>query len=178
MAVDGDSYGTVAGVEALVGDIPINTSTARTFSTTTTPTTAQVEGFIDDVADEINSALTNAGYTVPIVVGTDPYGFGFAKRANDAGAAAMVLDSVPNESWAMPNEEAPAQTRKGHLDGVLRRFLKVVKDETLAASKASGGSQLGDLTIGSEKDSSGNTNLPMFTRGMSSYPGSRSLTKE
>ena len=176
MAVDGNSYGTVAAVESLVGDIPVNTVTARTFSTSTIPTTAQVEAFIDDVADELNSCLSFIGYTTPVVLATDPFAYGLLARANNAGAAAMVLDSVPAESYAVPGDETPARGRKEHFESILRRVLKRITDETIAATKASGGTRLSDFRIGSEKDSDGETNKPIFTRKKSDFPGSRSLT--
>jgi hypothetical protein len=178
MAVDSASYGTVAGVEALVGDIPLNTSTARTFSTTTVPTLAQVESFIDDVADELNSSLDFIGYTVPVVTGDDPYAFGFLARGNNCGAAAMVLDSVPAEAYSVPGDEGPAQGRKNHFESILRRVIKAIEEERISATRATSGSRLSSLKFGSEKDSDGNTKKPFFTRAMSDFPSSRSLVKE
>ena len=178
MAVDANSYGTVAGIEAMVGDIPLNTSTARTFSTTTVPTLAQVEGFIDDVADEINNTLEFVGYTVKVSSTDNPYAYGLLIRANNAGAAVMVLGSVPAEAYSSPNEDVPGQGRKAHLDSILRRALKTIRDEELSAAKISTGTRLSDLKIGSATDSDGNTKKPMFTRAWTDYPSSRSLTKE
>ena len=176
MAVDVNSYGTILGVQSLVGDIPLNTTTARTFSTTTVPTLAQVEAYIDDVADELNSCLSDIGYIVPVVSATDPFAFGLLKRANNAGAAAMVLDSVPAESYVTPGDETPARGRKEHFEQILRRVLKRITNETIAATKASGGTRLGDFTVGSSTDSDGNTKKPIFTRSKTDFPSSRSLT--
>jgi len=177
MAVDSDSYGTVAGVESVVGDIPINTTNARNFSATTVPSLAEVEAFVDDVASELNDALSFVGYTVPVVVGADKHAHGFLARANNAGAAVMVLDSLPAEAYAVPGDEIPAQGRKQHLQAIFLRALKRINEEKLSATKDSGGTRLGDLRIGSEKDSEGRTNKPLFTRSLTDAPSTRSLVE-
>ena len=172
MSLDSDTYGTVAKVESLVGDL----GQGRVFSLNSQPTLGQVELFLDDAAAELNSALTYSGYTVPVVVGTDKSAFNYLLLGNSCYAAVLVLDALPAESYAEPGEEVPAQGRKQSLEKIYRRLLKTMTDEKLPADRVSGGTILGDIKFGSQKDSDGNTKNPIFIRGMTDYPSSRSLT--
>lgn len=62
MAVASDSYGTAAGVAALV---PMHGTASTTFDASTSPTITTVEGWIDDLSDVINTILDDYGYDVP-----------------------------------------------------------------------------------------------------------------
>lgn len=62
MAVGANSYGTVAAVAALVRRYTSNGS----FTTTTNPALATVEGWIDTVSATLNVALAGAGFTIPV----------------------------------------------------------------------------------------------------------------
>lgn len=62
MSVSARSYGTAAGVAGYVG---VYTS-AGAFSTTTLPTLANVEAWIDQVSALLNTALAKRGFTVPL----------------------------------------------------------------------------------------------------------------
>jgi hypothetical protein len=62
MAVSARSYGTASGVAGYVG---VYTS-AGSFSTTTLPTLAHVEAWIDQVSALLNTALAKRGFTVPL----------------------------------------------------------------------------------------------------------------
>lgn len=62
MSVSARSYGTASGVAAYVG---VYTS-AGSFSTTTKPTLAQVESWIDQVSALLNTALAKRGFVVPM----------------------------------------------------------------------------------------------------------------
>lgn len=62
MAVSARSYGTAAGVAAYVG---VYTS-AGAFTTTTLPTLANVEGWIDQISALLNTALAKRGFNVPL----------------------------------------------------------------------------------------------------------------
>jgi hypothetical protein len=169
MAVDGDVYGTIARVEALVGDLV----SSRTFSGSTTPTTVEVEGFIDDEGFRLNSELEQMGYTTPVVVGTDKNAFNWLRAANSAGAAGLVLSALPAESWIDPDNEGPAQSRRQGLEQQMTRIIKAIREGRLPASKAT--VKKDQITIGSELDSDGNTKLPIFSRSIMDNPSSRSL---
>jgi hypothetical protein len=61
MALNANSYGSVAGVEALVRHI----AGAGGFTIATKPTLAEVESFIDQRSAILNAWLGVAGYTIP-----------------------------------------------------------------------------------------------------------------
>lgn len=63
MAVGTNSYGTVAEVAALSKRY----TSSGTFTTTTNPTEAQVERFIDRVSSIVNVILARLGFTTPVV---------------------------------------------------------------------------------------------------------------
>ena len=172
MGVDSDTYGTIAKVESLVGDLV----QGRVFSLNSQPTLVQVELFLDYAASDLNSGLTYSGYTVPVVVGTDKAAFNYLVLGNSCYAAVLVLDALPAEAYTEPGEESPAQGRKQSLEKIYRRLLKTILDEKLPADRVSGGTILGDIKFGSQTDSDGNTKKPIFIRGMTDYPSSRSLT--
>ena len=177
MAVDGDSYSTVARVEAIVGDIPINESNPREFTTTSTPTIAQVELFIDNAAAELNNALAVVGYIAPIVEADDKIAYTYIRYANDCGAALQVLDTMPTESYQGMSGESIVSARRGHCQNTFLAALRLIKAEGIKASRESGATRLADFTIGSSTNSTGATNKPLFERGKSDYPGSRSLSE-
>ena len=176
MAVDRDSYATVAAVETLVGDIPINLQAPRTFGTDTRPTLQQVEGFINSVASEINIALINAGYVTPVMDVDDPHPFRYLAHANVCGAALLVLDTLPMDAYQAPMQPGPTG-RRGHCQNIYLAALRLIEQEKLSTTRLGGETRLGDFRVGSKTDSDGRTNLPIFKRGGTDYPGSRSLTE-
>ncbi len=173
MAVDADTYGTIAKVEGLVSDI----ATGMAFSNTSKPTLTEVEQFLDNTASELNVALTFAEYSIPVLLANDKAAFNYLAYANSCGAAFLVLDSLPAEAWTEPGQETPAQGRKQSLEKIFRRAVKLVQDVRLPATKTSDGSLLSDLFIGSSEDDEGATKKPIFTRGAFDNPSSRSLTE-
>lgn len=62
MTIGTNSYGSVAEVAALTGRYTASGS----YNTTTRPTLAQVEKFIDRVSGIVNTILSQLGFTVPI----------------------------------------------------------------------------------------------------------------
>lgn len=165
MAVDSNSYGTVARVEARVGDLVAS----RTFTTGTVPTLAQVETFIDDVAARINGELRVHGYTVPVATADDPEAFNWLRAANSAGAAAMVLNSVPGESID-PDAPGGEVTRVRGLWAEVNAVLKAIKDGSFPATRTVT-SKVMKAYAGSQEDADGNETSPAFTRERTSYPG-------
>ena len=171
MAVDANTYGTVARVERQVGDLV----TSRLFTTSTTPTKAQVEAALDDVAAEINAELDYMNYSVPVLTADDPHAFNFLRAANTFGAAALVLGMLPAEAYTDPENDSLASGRKEFLEKKLWQAVKRIREGRLRATMRE--SRLADFRIGSQKDSDGNTNLPLFTRGGFRYPNTESLTE-
>lgn len=173
MAVGANTYGTVIKVQARVGDI---SDESRVFSVTTTPTLAQVEGFLDEIAAEMNVRLNNAGYTVPVAVGDDPIPHAYLVYVNVMGASVLILDSLPSEASSTIEAEGVPQGRKQHFQQAYLAALKLIDSEKLGATRAAGGRRLSNLRVGSITDSDGNTTKPIFTRNITDYPSSRDLT--
>lgn len=63
MAINDESYGTVAGVGAL---IPRFAGSAQDFADTERPTDTEVETFINQVSSILNSMLATAGFSIPV----------------------------------------------------------------------------------------------------------------
>ena len=79
MTVGANSYGTVANVAALTRRY----TSSGSYSTTTNPATATVEGWIDSVSATLNVVLAGAGFSIPITQ-TDAA----------AACAAIVVEAV------------------------------------------------------------------------------------
>ncbi len=172
MAPGANTYGTVAGIQRLIGDIV----PSRTFSDSTVPSTAQVEAELDNVAAEINAELDVQGYLIPINATDYPTAYALAKAANEYGAAARLLSTIPPETYN-PDEqvEDTGETRPQQYEKLLNRFLNRVRKNMLRAGRRTG--RLHKFYAGSQADDNGYTKKPLFTRDMDSFPGSRSLTE-
>jgi len=166
------TYGTVARVEALVGDI----AASRTFATGTTPKLAQVEQFLDDTAAEIHAAMAEAGYTPPLpatVTADAPRASNWLALINSYGACALVLQSMPYEAQAGEESDAP-NTRLSWFNKRFRDGLKKILESRFLAelglSITNPSSNL--LKITSWKNSDGDIKTPLFKRTTFDYPGS------
>lgn len=168
MATGANTYGTVARVEDRVGDI----AEGRQFTLTTTITKAQVERMLDDVAGFLNSKLRAYDYVVPVSVADDPDEHAWLVSANSSGAAARVLDTFPGEGFD-PEDPASPQNRKTSLWAEVTALCKMIENRAFPATASSGSF---DVFSGGQANSDGDTKLPLFTRGMTDYPGTRSLT--
>lgn len=173
MAVGANTYGTVTGVERLIGDIV----SGRSFGAGTTPSETQVEAELDNIAADINSLLDSYDYTVPIDETNYATAYAAAKAANEYGAAALLLGTVPSEAF-VPAEEATegATTRIDMYARMLARFLSRVRKREFKAGRSK--DRFESAYTGASEDDDGNTKKPLFTRDMDSYPGLRSLTEE
>jgi len=165
MAVDANTYGTVARVEARVGDLV----DARTFGTATVPTLVQVEALLDDTAAQINAVLKRYGYAVPVATGTDPEAFAWLRSANSAGAAALALNTVPGEALD-PETPDPIRIRRQGLWAELNAVLKAIREGELPATRTVS-SYVSKAYAGSQQDEDGNATEPIFKRQSGSYPG-------
>lgn len=166
MAVDANSYGTVARVEARVGDMV----EARTFSVSTVPTLAQVENLIDDTAARVNAELRAQGYTVPVDnSGTDVEAFAWLRAANSAAAAATILNTVPGESLD-PDIPDEIRIRRQGLWGEYMAVIKMIQAGEFPATRTVT-SQVTKAFSGSQEDNDSNPTTPVFTRERTSFPG-------
>ena len=168
MTVGANSYGTVAGIERLIGDIV----SSRTFSASTVPTTTQVEAEIDNVAAEINSTLESYDYTAP-VASTDTFAYAYLTAANNYGAAARLLGTIPSVAWLPDGEGEVGNTRAQMYEKYLKDALKRIEEHKLKASMAT--RRLARMIAGAAEDDDGNTKYPLFRRRMHEYPGSRTM---
>lgn len=176
MAVGANTYGTVARVEALVGDVVAS----RTFGTGTIPTLVQVELLLDDVAAELHAALAEGGWPIQTLANLTinaPRAVNWLALLNVYGACALVLQSLPYEAQASALPDAPPSRgnwfRKRFEDGIER----IRTGNFLASMGLTRTGRLEKIYAGSQENADGETKLPLFTRGMDDYPGSRSLTE-
>lgn len=171
--VDANTYGTVAGVERLIGDIVAD----RTFAEDTVPSLAECEASLDAIADVINAQLDYKGYTVPVDETTYPYAYGLLEEANNNGAAARLLGTIPTQSY-LPDEEAEegGTTRAQMYERYLNQVLKAIDDGKVRAAMRKG--IMDDFRVGASKDEDGNLKEPLFRRRMDEYPGARALSTE
>lgn len=173
MGIRTDTYGNVARVEAMVGDVPAG-STIRTFTTDTTPTKEQVERWLDAYAAELNAKLTLHGYPQPVVELTYPVAFQILRDANAAAAAARVLNSMPGEAQ-MGTSDAEFPGRASNLFRQFTTVVKMIEAHELPAGRVSG--KHFRTYSGSQENSDGETKKPIFTRGIFDRPGTRELTE-
>jgi len=166
MTVEANTYAEHTDVERLIGDIVED----RTFDTDTAPTLAQVEEELDNAALDLNRELDQVGYTVPVSETDYPTAFGYLKAANAYGAAAVLLSTVPANSYN-PDEdvEQTGETRATTYGNKFKSALKAIRENRLRAGRRS--ARLAHLFAGASEDSEGNEKEPIFTRGEDSYPG-------
>jgi hypothetical protein len=172
MAIGDNTYAEAVDVQRLIGDIV----ESRTFTTGTVPTLAQVEEELDNAASELNVALDDAGYTVPVDETDWPTAYEWIKAANTYGAAAVLLSTIPSDGYEPDEEvESPATTRAQTYGNKFKSALKRIEKNKLRAGRRK--DRLADTFAGSQEDDDGNTKAPIFIRGMDDYPGRRSLTE-
>jgi len=82
------AYAAATDVQMLLETV---SGTGLTLSTASKPTLAQAEGFIDQVAAEVNAVLKAAGYSVPVTGPNDLY---MLKRYVSQKAAAMTYHAA------------------------------------------------------------------------------------
>jgi hypothetical protein len=172
MALDANTYGTVAGVERMIGDI-VN---SRTFAADTVPTLAECETALDAIASVLNARLDVMGYTMPVDSDDYPAAYGLLAEANNNGAAARLLATIPPQAFD-PDEqmEELGTTRSQMYERYLNQVLKQIDERKVRAGMRKG--RFFDLRTGA-RDSDGNVKDPLFRRRMDEYPGARSLPRE
>lgn len=171
MALDVNTYGTVAGVERLIGDMV----EVRRFTAESSPSLSQAEQALDHIASEINVELDTAGYSYPVNVATDAIVHMLLVHANQAGAAAYLLSTVPAAASIGFDSTDEVGNRKQFYWGQLNRTLKRIREQRINATRDKAVTE--HLIAGARLDSDGNEKLPLFTRDLTDYPGSRSLTE-
>lgn len=175
MVVGAFTYGTVARVTSLVGEIVL----ARTFAGDTIPTDSDIESFLDDTAADIHAVMINQGFTPPSrssIELTLPRLNEYLRATNSVCAAVVALMSMSQEA-SFPGTPDGGQTRSQRLQTRCTMMMKRLSDtEYLENSGLSRVRTITDgLTVGSRLDADGNVNKPFFKRGMDDYAGTRSL---
>jgi hypothetical protein len=172
MAVNAYTYGEVSGVSRRVGWV---VGRGREFTGNTVPTDLDVELLLDQVASEIHATLADNGYpinTKAAMTTASAQASPFLQRVNEDGAAAELLMTFavagdPEDTSPKPHTFYRKRYERG---------LELLKGAFLESAGVSRSTSLSNnLDSGSWKDSSGNEKLPVFTRDMSDFPGSRSL---
>jgi hypothetical protein len=97
MTVKATTYGKVTGVEAYVGHIV----QGRKFTSETSPSTEQVEAFLDEVASDIHFRLVQAGFAIATKAAlaiAAPRVADWLEQLNNIGATARVLRAMPYDA--------------------------------------------------------------------------------
>lgn len=95
-------------------------SVVGTLGASSTPTSTEVEAFLDATYGELNSALASKGYTVPVT--TPNYWLEDLTALNAIGAAAYAL------AVAFPQEAGPGQVAEAPvLMGIWERRLALIR---------------------------------------------------
>lgn len=156
MAVGANSYGTVAEVAALV---PRYTS-AGAFSTTTKPTLAQVENWIDKASATLNVLLARSGFAIPIT------------QADAKAACDQIVVEVVSELCHASNSAGRFFTARALERGiapmkVIRQEMDEWVEDNAAGFEALGARRNRSLTGGilfRDTDESGDDTAPIFQR--------------
>ena len=101
---------------------------ARTFTSTSKPTATGVAQFLDEAAGCMDSALTAAGYSVPVPMGTTSVASSVQaelQKINAVGACYMVEAAAPvssgrREEFQQMWESALKMLEKGELPGLAK----------------------------------------------------------
>ena len=102
------SYCTLADVKGI--------NSKRTYSATTTPTTAQIEDYIDQIAAEMDTVLEGRGLTVPV---TTPAAFlKFLVHLNALGASSMAEKAMFPETQGLVSTSSAAVLWKQYREGL------------------------------------------------------------
>ncbi len=175
MAIDEYTYGEINGVARRMGWV---TGAGKSFTQDTNPTQNEVEIALDDVAAEIHGLLAANGFPIQTraaITGLSTRLIAWFKNLNEIGASANLLMnfSVSGD----PEEGGPRP--QVHWRKKWETLSKMISSgaflENMGLARAQSASR--DLASGSYQDEDGYDKLPAFERGMTDYPGSRSLSE-
>ena len=160
MALDTNSYGSVAGVAAYVRHM---TNASGAFDGTTSPTLTQVEAFLDQASDTLNGWLARNRYTIPV---TQADAVNVLARYANLGAAGLCELSMRSSGYSADDENR----RENKFLDQFGQAEMVIGSGALAALGAAvssteippplAGFRIGGSAVG------GSAGNPMFSRGM------------
>lgn len=156
MALSPNSYGSVAGVAVYVARL---TTDGGSFTASTRPTLAQVEGFLDQQSAVLNGWIAQAGYNVPIT--QSDAALILARYAN-IGAAGLVELTQAAAGYASDGEDS----RENRFLSEFARAEAWIKSGALAAlgvGQNTVGPGLSGLSVGG-RSATGAQLKPIFTR--------------
>ena len=174
MALNSYTYGTIARVERIIGDIV----DSRKFSELTSPDKFNIEGILDDVASEIHIELAKYGYDVKTnasLLTLAPRVQLFLQHMNCIGAAVYILNTISVEAF-VPQDENGSMTRAQRLWATYKRLLGQINTQAFSRLGLTKNSMITEgLFVGSYKDKDGNINKPGFKRGGFDFDGTTDL---
>jgi hypothetical protein len=158
MAIGANSYGTVAEVGVLT---PLYaTAAGTTYSTTTRPTLAQVEKFVDRVSGIVNVLLAEAGFAIPVTQ-TD------AKLALDDFVVMEAAGLAEYANGAGPFIAGSEQMRAATPTRIIVRDAELFIEAHADGFEALGATRTRRLTYGlgcRTENADGESILPYFSR--------------
>ena len=175
MTVGSYTYGTVARVQAMIGDLVAS----RVFATGTVPTLVEVETILDDVASEIHATMSENGYPTPTsttLTTNAPRIAGYLANLNSLGAAAQILFTIPSMAASPTAEDAPS-SRANWFRKRFQEGMESLVGDYLARLGLARSTSAFRVFAGSAEDANGNVKKPLFKRGETDYPTSRQLTE-
>lgn len=160
MAIGANSYGSTDEVGALT---PLYaTATGVIYSTTTRPTLAQVEKFVDRVSGILNVLLAEAGFKVPVSQAD-------AKLALDEFVVAQVVELCHAANGAGPYAPGSEEMRAGSPFRTIEREAAEFIGKHAAGFAALGATRSRVLAYGLQcrtEDDGGDGIVPIFQRKM------------
>lgn len=160
MAISANSYGSVAEVEALSGRY---TNDSGKYSSTTTPTLAEVERFLDRVSAMVNICLAKHGFAIPVSQET-------IKLALDeftVQQSTLLCHAANGAGPFTPNSEELRDVRQKSPFSIISKDACQFIEDNLAAFVQLGLESAKDTTFGlnyRSTDDSGDPIEPIFQR--------------
>lgn len=156
MAIGANSYGDTTEVAHLV---PMFTdSSTKLFTTTTRPTLARVESFVDEVSAIVNAALAQNGFAIPVTQADAVKALSLFVNAE----AASLVEGVNGSGRFGPNAKQPGSRWKLLYTDV-QDFIAAVA----YGLEAMGATRANSVTAGlafREYDNDGKPSFPLFSR--------------
>ena len=173
MTVSTYTYGTVAGVQQRVGWVVPD----RTFGSSTTPTYAEVEHILDQIAADIHTKLAEAGYpidTKTTITANAPRAATWLELLNELGACAEIV-----MSFAQAGDTERDENPSGYYRSSYKNSLKMIGSNFLHHLGLSKERNLSDnLVCTSDLNEDGEEKKPLFKRSTFDYPGARTIVED
>jgi hypothetical protein len=156
MAVGANSYGSAAGVGALV---PRYAGTTGAFDGTTRPTATQVEALIDQISSLINMILSKEGFTIPISQADTKLALTIFSQEE----VAAICEGINGSGRFGPTTKSPGRSRFSLITDDIQDFIETnsIGFEALGAARPV--STAGSIGF-RDTDEGGHPTFPIFQR--------------